>query len=269
MENKIREAMCYLDADLVQEAALPVARKTRKLRPLLIAACLAVLCTVSVAAKVYTGWTIGEVTRFDAMAELMKLGWSAEDAPESFWERDGQYELWPQAEHEAYPFDDAMKALFPRGAGNDAMYFNSIAEMNGELKLSILDSPLLRKETGEQLRVLGCYRDGSADKFYLLAIQNMMVEGYENLYCSAAFTVWGYNGTDIAFGTSAERNNYTFSQMEIENLQVTAECIESETNGIEVVEVFFKKDAVSYVYKFSCKDEVDMAAITAVLESLE
>ena len=48
----------------------------------------------------------------------------------------------------------------------------------------------------------------------------MMVEGYENLYCSAAFTVWGYNGTDIAFGTSAERNNYTFSQIEIENLQV-------------------------------------------------
>ena len=65
MENKIREAMCYLDADLVQEAALPVVRKTRKLRPLLIAACLAVLCTISVAAKIYTGWTIGEVTRFD------------------------------------------------------------------------------------------------------------------------------------------------------------------------------------------------------------
>ena len=188
------------------------------------------------------------------MEALEERGWALEDAPDSFWERDGKYELWPQAEHEAYPFDDAMKALFPRGSGNDAMYFDSIAEMNEALKLNILDSPLLKKETGEQLRVSGCYRDGSSDKFYLLAIQNMLVEGYENLYCSAVFTVWGYNGTDIAFGTNSERNDYTLSQMEIESLQVTAECIEHEENGIKVVEVFFTKDAVSYTYLFSGKE---------------
>ena len=50
MENKIREAMCHLDADLVQEAALPVVRKKRKFRALLIAACLTALCIVGVAA---------------------------------------------------------------------------------------------------------------------------------------------------------------------------------------------------------------------------
>ena len=269
MENKIREAMGYLDSGLVQEAGVPVSRKKIKLRPLLIAACLAALCTISVAAKIYTGWTIGEVTRFDAMTELAERGWSIDEVSDSFWERDGQYELWPQAEHEAYPFEDEIKELFPRGHGNEAVYFDSVAEMNREWKLDVLDSPLLRQETGEQLRVLGCYREGSADKFYLLAIQNMMVEGYENLYCSAALTVWGYNGTDIAFGTSSERNDYTFSQLEIENLQVIAECIEQEEQGFNIVEVFFTKDAVSYIYLFSSKEEFDMTAVTAVLESLE
>ena len=269
MENKIREALCCLDDDLVQEAAMSVARKTRKLRTLLIAACLAVLCTISVAAKIYTGWTIGEVTRFNAMAELAERGWSVEEAPDSVWERDGKYELWPQAEHEAYPFDDKVKELFREGPGNEKVYFDSIAEMNGKWEMDILDSPLLRKEPGEQLRVSGCYRDVSADKFYLLAIQNMMVEGYEKLYCSVAFIAWGYNGTDIAFGTSSEKDDYTFSQMEIENLQVTAECIEQEEQGFKVVEVFFTKDAVSYIYMFSSKENFDMATVTAVLESLE
>ena len=269
MEHKIREAMNVLDPALVQEASVPVARKTRKLRPLLIAACLAVLCAISVAAKVYTGWTIGEAKRFDAMTELAERGWSVEEAPDSVWERDGKYELWPQAEHEAYPFDDEMKEWFPREPGNENVYFDSIAELNGEWELDILDSPLLRKEPGEQLRVRRCYRDISADKFYLLATQNMIVEGYEKLYCSVAFYMWGYRGTDIAFGTSSERNDYTFSQMEIENLQVTAECIEQKEQGINVVEVFFTKDAVNYIYMFSSKENFDMAAVTAVLESLE
>ncbi len=50
MENKIREAMCHLDADLVQEAAMPVVHKKKKFRTLLVAACLTALCIVGVAA---------------------------------------------------------------------------------------------------------------------------------------------------------------------------------------------------------------------------
>ena len=50
MENQIREAMCHLDPQLIQEAAQPKAHKRGKLRPLLVAACLAALCAISVAA---------------------------------------------------------------------------------------------------------------------------------------------------------------------------------------------------------------------------
>ena len=269
MENKIREAMCRLDPALVQEASEPVGRKRNRLRPLLIAACLAALCTVSVAARIYTGWHIGEPTRFDAMAEVEKRGWNMKLAPDSIWERDGNYELWPQVEHEAYLFDGAVTEMFPREYGDKDVYFDSIAEMNETLKLNVLESPLLMQENGEQLRVGDCYRDGSAEKFYLLGIQNMLVKGYEKLYCSVAFTIWGYNGTDIAFGTYSEKNDFTFSQIEIENLQVTAECIGFKEQAISVFHVFFVKDDITYMYMFSCKGDLDMAAVTAVLESLE
>lgn len=50
MENKIREAMCHLDTDLVQEAARPMVQKKYKFRTLLVAACLTALCIVGVAA---------------------------------------------------------------------------------------------------------------------------------------------------------------------------------------------------------------------------
>ncbi|MBQ4577467.1 MAG: hypothetical protein IJA84_00255, partial [Clostridia bacterium] len=50
MENKIREAMCHLDADLVQAAAVPVPQKKHKFRTLLVAACLAAVCVIGVAA---------------------------------------------------------------------------------------------------------------------------------------------------------------------------------------------------------------------------
>lgn len=50
MEHKIREAMDYLEPALVQEAARPVAHKRKRLRPMLVAACLAALCVISAAA---------------------------------------------------------------------------------------------------------------------------------------------------------------------------------------------------------------------------
>jgi hypothetical protein len=49
-EHKIREAMGYLESTLVQEASQPVAHKRKRLRPMLVAACLAALCAISVAA---------------------------------------------------------------------------------------------------------------------------------------------------------------------------------------------------------------------------
>ena len=49
-EHKIREAMGYLEPALVQEAAQTVAHKRKRLRPMLVAACLAALCAISVAA---------------------------------------------------------------------------------------------------------------------------------------------------------------------------------------------------------------------------
>ena len=49
-EHKIREAMGYLEPALVQEASQPVAHKRKRLRPMLVAACLATLCAISVAA---------------------------------------------------------------------------------------------------------------------------------------------------------------------------------------------------------------------------
>ena len=50
MENQIREAMCHLDPQLIQEAAMPMVHKKKKFRSLLVAACLAALCAISVAA---------------------------------------------------------------------------------------------------------------------------------------------------------------------------------------------------------------------------
>jgi len=49
-EHKIREAMGYLEPALVQEADQPVVHKRRRLQAMLVAACLAALCAISVAA---------------------------------------------------------------------------------------------------------------------------------------------------------------------------------------------------------------------------
>lgn len=49
-EHKIREAMGYLELALVQEADQPVVHKRRRLQAMLVAACLAALCAISVAA---------------------------------------------------------------------------------------------------------------------------------------------------------------------------------------------------------------------------
>ena len=71
------------------------------------------------------------------------------------------------------------------------------------------------------------------------------------------------------FLASIEENNYEFSQIEIENLQVTAELIEWEEAGFHSTTVCFTKDSIVYYYLFSCKGKLDMAAVTAVLETLE
>lgn len=77
MENKISEAMCRLDPALVQEASEPVGRKRNRLRPLLIAACLAALCTVSVAAAAVGIWGDDQWTLFfknsKTMGELFEV----------------------------------------------------------------------------------------------------------------------------------------------------------------------------------------------------
>ena len=148
-------------------------------------------------------------------------------------------------------------------------YFDSVTEMNAQLNLNILHSSLLKQVPGEQLRVLSCYRDGDDNKLYLLGSQYYLLEGHEDIYCSAAFTVYGYSGTDIAFSTGSEKNDYTFSQLEIEKLHVTAECIEQKEQGFNIVTIAFTKDAVNYLYLFSSKEKMDMTAVIAVLESLE
>jgi len=51
MDNKnIHDALDYLDPQLIEEAAVPVSRKNRKLRPMMIAACLCLLIALPVMA---------------------------------------------------------------------------------------------------------------------------------------------------------------------------------------------------------------------------
>ena len=269
MENKIVEAMSCLDSQLVQEASQSALVKRRWPRTVMLAACLAVLCALSVAAKVYTDWQIGEVTRFDAQSHLEKIGWKASWPSDGFWERDGKYEILPQVEHEAYPFGEVVMEYLSGWGSKEPLYFDSIAEMNAELQLDALDSLILKQRPGERMRVTGAHWDAMPDKSYLLCSQTLAIEGYEKIYCVAAFTVFGFNGATPVFLASIEENNYEFSQIEIENLQVTAELIECEEAGIHSATVCFTKDSIVYYYLFSCKGELDMAAVTAVLETLE
>lgn len=51
MDNKqLHDAMAYLDPQLIEEAAAPAAHKSRKLRPMLLAACLCLLIAIPVMA---------------------------------------------------------------------------------------------------------------------------------------------------------------------------------------------------------------------------
>ena len=105
MENKIREAMCHLDADLVQEAAMPFVRARRALRSVLIVACLVAMLSMMVMAAGVIGneqWRIqfrenapadeqleveatygGTVLRLESVDELKtaaETGWKYTDA---------------------------------------------------------------------------------------------------------------------------------------------------------------------------------------------
>ena len=139
MENKIREAMCYLDADLVQEAALPVARKKRKFRALLIAACLTALCIVGVAAA-----SGGLLVKFyhnenvpDSMPALI-----ADGGVDAYYEVSGNQTL-PLARFS----EQLLTCAAQQGAGAKYYPFENLEEIETFLGWNFPENPILEAAT--------------------------------------------------------------------------------------------------------------------------
>ena len=132
MENKIREAMCHLDADLVQEAALPVTQKKHKFRTLLVAACLTALCIVGVAAA-----SGGLLVRFYHNGNLPDH--IAAEKVDAYYNVTGNNKVTPE------DFSEELLALAAeQGPGSKVYPFETLEEMEAFLGYTFPENAILR-----------------------------------------------------------------------------------------------------------------------------
>lgn len=137
MENKIQEAMCFLDAQLVQEAAMPAARKKRKFRTVLIAACLAAMCVIGVAAV--SGGLLVKFYHNGNLPDSMPTGLQGVDA---YYEVSGNEKL-PLERFS----DELLTCAEEQGAGNQLYLFDDLVAIEDFLGLDFPENPILEQAT--------------------------------------------------------------------------------------------------------------------------
>lgn len=255
-----------------------MANQRRKLsrRGMVLTACLAVLCSLSVvtAARVYSGWSISEVVRFDKDEYLETHPYLTDETKERARQNDGNYEVYATAEYEAFAFEPDVLAYLMQRAFQEGQSVNyaSMAEMNEALRTKLLDSAMLIPVEDEPLNVFVSPLDNKGSNLQLLGAQNLLIEGCEDIFCRYGFDLRTCSGTDSGVGIMLEEDTFAFSQMELERLQVTAEVITIE--GGKHVMVCFTKDGIPYQLSFHLREtsdaeRIDMDVIKLVMDSLQ
>jgi len=209
MENKIKEAMCFLDAELVQEAAQPAVRKKRKFRTLLVAACLAVMCAIGVAAvsggllvKFYHNGNVP-----DSMPALM-----ADGGVDAYYEVSGNQTLPLECFSE-----QLLTCAAQQGAGAKYYPFENLEEIETFLGWNFPENPILEAaapvstevtdEGGKTLNAPGSvclYNDREGRLTMVMALYTCQTRnGWVSLSASAA-TDDNLNGSIGSMGVDYE-----------------------------------------------------------------
>ena len=132
MDNKqVHDAMAYLDPQLIEEAAVPAARSPRKLRPMLLAACLCLLIAIPVMAV--TGSLLVENYYGSSIPDNL----SDQDLDAFF-----RAETADKVPVSAFS-PDALQTAAEQGPGPGYYGFDTWAEAEAFLGVNILDSDLI------------------------------------------------------------------------------------------------------------------------------
>ena len=131
-EHKIREAMGYLEPALVQEASQPVAHKRKRLRPMLVAACLAALCAISVAAV-----SSGLLVQFYHNGNLPDH--IAEEKVDAYYDVTGNDKVTPDSFSE-----ELLARAAEQGPGSKVYPFETLEEMEAFLSYTFPENVILR-----------------------------------------------------------------------------------------------------------------------------
>ena len=131
-EHKIREAMGYLEPALVQEASQPVAHKRKSLRPMLVAACLAALCAISVAAV-----SSGLLVQFYYNGNLPDH--IAEEKVDAYYDVTGNDKVTPDSFSE-----ELLARAAEQGPGSKVYPFETLEEMEAFLSYTFPENVILR-----------------------------------------------------------------------------------------------------------------------------
>ena len=131
-EHKIREAMGYLEPTLVQEASQPVAHKRKRLRPMLVAACLAALCAISVAAV-----SSGLLVQFYHNGNLPDH--IAEEKVDAYYDVTGNDKVTPDRFSE-----ELLARAAEQGPGSKVYPFETLEEMEAFLSYTFPENVILR-----------------------------------------------------------------------------------------------------------------------------
>ena len=131
-EHKIREAMGYLEPTLVQEASQPVAHKRKRLRPMLVAACLAALCAISVAA-VSSGLLVQFYHNGNLPAHI------AAEKVDAYYDVTGNDKVTPDRFSE-----ELLARAAEQGPGSKVYPFETLEEMEAFLSYTFPENVILR-----------------------------------------------------------------------------------------------------------------------------
>ena len=131
-EHKIREAMGYLEPTLVQEASQPVAHKRKRVRPMLVAACLAALCVISVAAV-----SSGLLVQFYHNGKLPDH--IAAEKVDAYYDVTGNDKVTPDSFSE-----ELLARAAEQGPGSKVYPFETLEEMEAFLSYTFPENVILR-----------------------------------------------------------------------------------------------------------------------------
>lgn len=142
-KQKIVEAMTHLDAQLIQEAAQPVVRRKKRLRSLLVAACLTALCVVSVAAA-----SSGLLVKFYSNRNLPEN--IPGDKVDAYYEVSGQNRVALSAFSE-----ELLDCAREQGPGGKHYPFETLEEIEAFLGSELLENAILEEATPIPVKMTG------------------------------------------------------------------------------------------------------------------